>query len=232
MTLSKKEEQEIEDSLAETEKNTLAERDMYAGTIDVGTEEMTQEDMNTPILKIIQSNTQDIENKHEGWFYRSDTKQQLETVDVNLVYVTTVEVENYNRTGMEKVKVYFGFYEGTTEPFKMFVRGWSLAGHREFQSEVGLMKNKFKVPMFGLHVTLSTEEKAGTLENGKSYKTNKLVFTIQKDPKDKTGIKPLIEMNADRIGFLFEAASRFKNVAAKQKESGEMEQGEDLPFDQ
>lgn len=231
--MNKKDEQEIEETLAETQKSALSRtEEMYAGTVDVGTEEMSSEDMNTPILKIIQSNTQGIDAKREGWFYRSDTKQQLEEVDVNFVHVTTVEVENYNKTGMEKVKVYFGFYDGTNEPFKMFVRGWSLAGHREFQSEVGLIKNKFKVPMFALHVTLSTEPKSGNLENGKSYSTHKLVATIQKDPKDSLRIKPLVEMNSERISFLFEAASRFKQVAKTQASIGaKTDEHEDLPFD-
>lgn len=227
-------ETEIESTLAATQSNALSEvESMYAGTVDTGTEEVGREDLNTPILKIIQSNSTGIENKKEGYFFRSDTKEQLKDVDVNFVYVTTTEQENYNKTATEKVKLYYGFYADTNEPFKMFVRGWSMAGHREFQSEVAMLKAKFKVPMFALKATLTTELKKGDIkETGKPYEVHKLVCKIVKDPKDKSGIKPVVEMDPDRINFLFSAASKFKK-AAEVEPTEEVEEStfsKDKPF--
>lgn len=220
--VSKKDEQDITDVM-KNEGKELA----LADITNVGTEEISQEDLNTPNLKIIQSNTQDVEDKKEGAFYRSDTRETLDEVLVNLVYVTTTMVENYNKTGQEKVKIYFGFYEGTNEPFKMYVRGWSLNGHRNFQSEVGMMKNKFKVPMLALKVNLSTEKQQGTIpESGKPYTIHKLKFDVA---KDTTGA-PVLEEDPRRIGFLVEAAQKFKQVAMQaEAENGA---GEPLPFGQ
>mgnify|MGYP001608539669 CR=1 FL=1 len=135
--MAKPTDQEIQTGLEkQAEESNTALTLLYGGSVNIGTEEMGSEDLNTPILKIIQSNTQGIEYKQEGFFYRSDTNQTLESVKVNLIYVTTQEMENYNKTGLEKVKVYYGVYDGTFEPFKMFLRGWNLASHRDFQ-EVG-----------------------------------------------------------------------------------------------
>ncbi len=204
--ITKKDEQDIDDSLAATENNALALSDIA----DVGTEEMGQEDMNTPILKIIQPGTQDIEDKKEGQYYRSDTKETVDNPLVNLVYVSTLEVENFNKTGIEKVKVYYGFYEGTNEPFKMFVRGWGLAGHRDFQSEVGMIKGKYKIPMLALKVSLSTEKQQGKIpDTGKQYTSYKLQCKIAKDSANK----PVVESDPERIAFLVEAVQRFKQAA-------------------
>ena len=182
---------------------------LYENKVGVGTEEISQEDLNTPILKIIQTNTQNIENKQEGFFYRSDTREQVESVDVNLVYVSTLEVENYNKTGKEKVKVYFGFYGGTNEPFKMYIRGWGLASHRNFQTEVAGVKTKLGVPMLALTVHLTTEKQSGTIaDTGKPYTVYKPIFTVLKDDQ---GL--IIEKTPERVNFLLEAVARFRAIS-------------------
>lgn len=174
--------------------------------VNIGTEEVSQEDLNTPILKIIQSTTVGIDNMKIGAYYRSDIKEQFDEVDVNLVYVTTEESENYNKTAMEKVKVYYGFYNGTNEPFKMYVRGWGLASHRNFQTEVVGIKNRFKVPMLSLTVVLKTEKQQGTIkETGKPYTTYKPVFEIVKAEDGQ----PLVENDQERLGFLVKSVSKF-----------------------
>lgn len=226
---------EHEVEIALDEQKALAE--MYNGTVDAGTEEIDQSDLNTPTLKAIQDNTKNIENKKVGWFYRTDTKEQLETVDVNLVYVTTVEKENYERTAIEKVKVYYGYYSGTKEPFKMFVQGWNLASHRVLQTEITMYKNRYKVPMFALTLHLTTGIKSGQIKKtGKDYSIFQIIFNVVKNPKDTTKTMPLVEMNPERISFLFESAERFKALAAagdaKKDDAEEVEtkNREDMPF--
>ena len=187
----------------------------YKGNIDMGTEEMTSEDINTPILKVIQSNTQGIKDKKEGRFFRSDTGEMFDSVEVSLVYVTTMQVENYNKTAVETVKLYYGFYSGTNEPFKMFVRGWSMEGHRNFQTELSLIKRKYQVPMLGLHVVLTTEPQSGTIqETGKPYSVHKLKFGVRRS-EDGT---PVIEDNKERIAFLMESYIRFKAIKSNPTE--------------
>lgn len=232
------EEQEMKDaadkSIVDSPKeSSLAVADMYKGVEKAGTEEISQEDLNTPTLKIVQQLTSDVENKKEGSLYRSDTGEQADHFDVNLVYVTTQEMDNYNKTAKEKVKVYFGYFAGTNEPFRMYIRGWSLANHRAFQTQVSVFQRKFKTPMFALTVRLATEKQEGNIkESGKPYKTYKMTFTPLLDARDQTGQMPQIEMNPDRIGFLFETVQRFKEAALVTSPSDDAQNGEDLPWEQ
>ncbi len=228
----KNQEQEMkeatDEALATKEQSALPSAEMYHNTINTGTEEITQEDLNTPTLSINQPTTQDLAGKHLGWFHRSDTNTDHETVDVNLIYVTTIEQETFNKDGMEKVKIYYGYYAGTNEPFKLYIRGWSLGAHRNFQTEIARIKRIFKVPMFALTIKLSTDEKKGTIKDtGKPYS----VFMIKQFEilKDEQG-KPLIEMDSERIAFLFESATRFKELALVQSENDKA-QNEALPWE-
>jgi hypothetical protein len=207
---------------------SITPSEMYQNTENTGTEEISQEDLNTPILSINQPSTQDLANKKLGYFHRSDTNEDLEEVQANLVYVTTTEQENYNKTGLEKVKIYYGYYADTFEPFKLFIRGWSLGAHKMFQTEISHIKRVQRVPMFALRVKLTTEEQKGTIkDSGKPYSVFKIKFTIL---KDHTGRNPVIEMDTERISFLFESATRFKEAALIQTES-DQEQSETLPWE-
>lgn len=220
-----------------TETKNGVPQTLYKYDANIGTEEVTQEDFNTPMLKIIQPNTQEIPDKKDGAFYRTDTKEQLESVEVNLVYVTTKEVENYNKTGIEKVKIYFGFYKGTNEPFRMYFRGWLLADHRNFQTEVISIKNRYKVPMLALTVRMTTYKQTGVVkESGKPYTSYRPLLEVEKID----GV-PVFEQDEDRVNFLVEAANRFKDIASLTSDSddnqNEIPQGQtvgeanDLPFD-
>lgn len=191
-------------------KETNSPAAMYRDSVNVGTEEVTQEDLNTPNLKILQPTTQGIPDKKDGFYYRSDLKEQLQSVDVNLVYVTTIEGDNYNKTDKERFKVYFGFYKDSKEPFKMFVRGWGLNDHRSFQTEIFSMKKRYNVPMLALAVQLTTHPQTGTIkESGRPYTIYRPLFTIAKEDG-----KPVIETDPERIAFLVEAAKRFKEIAS------------------
>jgi hypothetical protein len=225
--LTEQDEKDINDSLAgednstasipdEVEEDALANVDVdnelsnlygpkYA---NAGTEEINQEDLNTPTLKVVQDNTKNLPDKRVGYYFRSDTGEQLPEVYVNFVSVTTKEQENYNKDGIEKVKVYFGFYQGTNEPFKFYMRGAALGTHRKFQSELVTYKNRMKIPMFALTVRLSTTQVTGKTEKGVEYDVRRPVFDVV-----KTTGKPEVERDPDRIGFLLEAVERFKQQA-------------------
>lgn len=225
-TLTEQDEQEINASLADTggdvadevevEEDALANVDvdnelssLYGKKFtNAGTEEMNQEDLNTPTLKVVQDNTKNLPDKKVGYFLRSDTGEQLAEVYVNFVSVTTKEQENYDKDGTEKVKIYFGFYVGSNEPFKFYMRGAALGTHRKFQSELLTYKNRMKIPMFALTVRLSSIQVTGKTAKGVEYDVRRPVFDIV-----KTGGKPEVERNPDRIGFLLEAVERFKAQA-------------------
>lgn len=215
--------------------NQLVPKDLYPNP-NIGTENMSPEDVNTPVLKIVQKTTDEFEGMKIGSYIRTDTNEQMENVAVNFVYVTTEEGENYNKTAIEKFKVYYGFYSGTNEPFKMYVRGWGLASHRDFQTEVMRIRNKYNLPMLALEVTLRTEKQEGTMkDSGKPYTIYKPVFEVT---KDKDGI-PFVETDKERVAFLMEAANRFKNIGSYESENDaqmnevsedEKVSPEDIPF--
>ena len=93
-----------------------------------------------------------------------------------------------------------------------------MASHRQFQSEVAVIKGKHQVPMFALRVLLSTVDQEGLIPGtNKPYTVKKLVMGILKS-EDK---EPLIEMDPDRISFLFELVNRFKESALSTDEREE-----------
>lgn len=179
-----------------------------------GTEEMGQEDLNIPYLILLQDNTKIPEiktTKKTGYYYRTDTTEQIELVEVNFVYVTTEEKKD-EKTGLMKIKkAYFGFYKGTTEPFKLRMSGWGLAAHKQLQTEVAMYQQRFNTPMFALTVKLTSENQQGVTKKGDKYDVEKIICEIIRDPQDQT--KPLIEKNPERINFLYESIDRFKKVA-------------------
>lgn len=220
----------MENKIATKNDNQLAPNDLYPNP-NIGTENVGTEDINTPILKIVQPTTQGVEANKAGFYFRSDTNGYLDSVAVNLVYVTTEEGENYNKTGTEKYKVYYGFYSGTNEPFKMYVRGWGLASHRDFQTEIMQIKNKYNLPMLALEVTLTTEKQQGTIQDtGKPYTIYKPVFTVTKDTEGK----PFVELDKERADFLVEASDRFAKMSTPtindKLQNGDEVNPEDIPF--
>lgn len=220
--------QDVADSL-ET-NSSVVPAEIYANAVNAGTEEITQEDLNTPILSINQPTTQELAGRTLGYFHRSDTNRDYKEIDSNLVYVTTIEQEKYNKDGIEKVKVYYGFYAGTNEPFKLYVRGYSLQAHRAFQSEIARIKRIYAVPMFALTVRLTTEEKKGTIkESNKPFSVFMMKeFKVLEEAESK---KPLIEMDPNRISFLFEALNRFKAVNTISNENDRIQNSEPLPWE-
>lgn len=210
-----------------TEKSELAPVGLYPNP-NIGTENVSSDDLNTPILKIVQKTTEKVENMKIGSYLMPDGNQE-DSVSVNFVFVSTVVMENYNKTKTERVKVYYGFFSGTNNPFKMYVRGWGLASHRDFQTEVMRIKNDYQLPMLALEVTMTTEKQEGNIaDTGKPYTTYKPVFTITKDAKGT----PFVETDKARVDFLIEASQRFSAISEQSKNDAEMNEvnPEDIPF--
>lgn len=217
------------DVLTESPKDFIVTyKEMYQNVADLGTEEIDQSDLRTPLLKIIQENTREIDNKKVGWFYRSDTKEQIQYPEVTLVYVTTVEELDYKKKNMVKKKVYFGYYKDTNEPFKMYVQGWGMEGHRNFQTEVLQWKKRASVPMLALSIQLSTQSQQGeAAEDGTPYDIFKLVFKVLKDEEENI----LVQMNPKRISFLVESVSKFRDISTTSSENDDKQNDTgDMPF--
>ncbi len=217
---------------------------MYKGDAEasIGTEDINAGDLNIPQLKLVQPNKvmplADGKRANDGWFYRTDTKQQMETVDVVLLVVKKQTGMNFKGDKEERKHVYFGLYDSTTDPFRMYCRGWSLSGSREFLTEVKRIQAHFKVPMFALLVTLRSKPQSGTTDDGADYSVYQTVFEIKKAEDGET---PLVETNSDRASVLREFVDRFERIAvtpAAQEEDkvgavppdGQPRKEEEIPF--
>lgn len=200
---------------------------IYGSNANLGTEEMGVQDVNTPTLKVVQGTSHGIESPRLGSLYRTDLQEQMDDAYVNFVYVTTRESDNYNRTGKEAQKIYFGFFTGTQEPFKMFLRGWGNNAHRALQTQIAHIKAKYKIPMLALTIRVSTRVQEGVITSddgrGKPYKTYVPVFTIEKHENGT----PFIEEDPERVSFLVQAAGKFKGLAMNESELQESEHDEE-----
>lgn len=210
------------DSALEVSKQKLAsifKSDVVAGTEDIGVD-----DINTPQLKLVQSNKRPElgsgKKAEDGYFFRTDTREQMETVDVTMLVVRKVYTLNYKKDGNERQHIYFGTYSGVVEPFRMFCRGWSLNGSREFLTEVRQIQRNLSLPMYALKVRLSSVPRVGTTKDGAEYSVYSTVMTIVKDESGK----PLFETDTERIEMLRRFVERFsamdvKNVAEEAEEA-------------
>lgn len=210
------------DSALEVSQKKLAsifKSDVVAGTEDIGVD-----DINTPQLKLVQSNKRPElgsgKKAEDGWFFRTDTREQMETVDVTMLVVRKVYTLNYKKDGNERQHIYFGTYADVVEPFRMFCRGWSLNGSREFLTEVRQIQRKLSLPMYALKVRLSSVPRVGTTKDGAEYSVYSTVMTILKDEKGE----PLFETDPERVEMLRRFVERFsamdvKNVAEEGDEA-------------
>jgi hypothetical protein len=196
---------------------TLAERseaiaNIYRGEESVGTEEVGAEELNIPSLKLVQGNKRpqlaDGSKAEEGNWYRTDIQEQAKSYDVTLLVFRKTMGLNYKKDAQERKHIYFGLYAHTTEPFRMYCRGWSLSGSRAFLTEVKRLQAKYKIPMFALMVRMKSEGKTGTTDDGADYSINSAVFEII---KGEDGL-PIVETNADRVKILREFVDRFMTV--------------------
>lgn len=202
-----KTELEVKESLELTREKLAT---MYRDDVVAGTEDIGVDDLNIPQLKIVQSNKRiDLPNgkrAEDGYYYRTDTKEQMEYVDVILLVVRKVYTLNFKKDATERQHIYFGVYDGTNEPFRMFCRGWSLAGSREFLTEVKMIQKKYKLPMYALKGRLTTTTKTGTMKEGGEYSVYATVFSILKD--EGTG-EPTAEDRPERVETLRRFVERF-----------------------
>lgn len=188
---------------------------MYQGSVNVGTKEVTQEDLETPTLKLISKNPELIElaDKGEmnvGWYYRKDLGIQMETIDVNLVCLKKSYAEYDGKVSRQYL--FYGVYaDGGTDVFRMYVSGgWNLGGARTFNAEVARIKKDHGLPMYPLKVRLSSVIQKGTFPHKSTgqpipYVTYQFVAKVLKDENGN----PQLEQDMGRGDFLREIAERF-----------------------
>lgn len=185
--------------------------DLYHANRGLGTETVTPEDLETPTLKVTQSNS-----KHTlqggarpslGMFYKTDEQKEYKSVEVNFLIVKKSMAENFNRNGLIRQHIFYGFYMDTMDPFRMFLTGYNLDGSRKLLTEVKRIERTLGFPMCSLRVRLTS--KMLSVSAGKdSNQMNDIYVMVPEILKDKDGI-PMVEENLDRAQFLIQSAKGF-----------------------
>lgn len=183
---------------------------LYKNDVNAGTEEIDMDDLNIPQLKLVQPNKRidlsDGTRAEDGYFYRTDTRQQIKNPDVILLVVRKIDQLNYKKEAMERQHVYFGIHETTGDPFRMFCRGWSISGSREFLTEIKSIQKQFNLPMYALKVRLSGVPRSSTTKDNVNYSVFSVGFSILKD--QDTGY-PMSEDRPEKVEMLRKLVSRF-----------------------
>jgi hypothetical protein len=203
--------------LATTNKELV---EIFQSNANVGTKQVSSEDLEVPSLRLIQK-TSDLEIAGGeavklGYLYRSDSMIQRKEMLVNILCFKKVWADNFNRTAEERKHIYYGAFEGSSDIFRMYLRGWSLTGSRKFLSEVKRMQNKFKLPMYALQVRLSSKEEHGVIkETSQAYTTFGMVMTVVKNAEGM----PLVEEDPGRATWLKEMALNFESLNSSDEET-------------
>lgn len=204
-----KEREESTQALEVTRQKAAA---MYRNDVGLGTEDISADDINIPQLKLVQPNKPyplvDGKRATDGWWYRTDTKEQIQNPEVTILVVRKAYADNFKKTAKERQHIYFGIHEGTNDLFRMYARGWSLNGSRDFVTQVKTIQSKYRVPMFALKVQLSNAPRSGKTDDGAEYSVFSAVFTIL---KDEDGY-PILEDRPERVTILRELAKRFTEI--------------------
>jgi hypothetical protein len=180
---------------------------------NLGTECITPEDLAPTRLKVLYATSKaelpQGEAINPGYFHRDDLNQQFKSIRVSFITVKKTEQENFNKTGFEAVKNFYGIFEGNIDPFLYTVRSTALSSASKFLSEVKRIQHKYKLPMYALKVELTTNKRETfdkkTGQKGLVYLP---VFTVL---KDKDGF-PVFETDEGKAAFMRELALNMQRL--------------------
>ena len=134
--------------------------DYFSNNANVGLEDMTAEDIPTPVLTLIQSTSRvrDEENRPytPGMFYYKTTKSAAKELHVSILVATKQMLKSFNDdSATERVYILLGAIMPKYLPFKMFLRGYGAGAARQFIGEVKALRR----PMYSLNVKLHSVQK-------------------------------------------------------------------------
>lgn len=181
----------------------------FKENLNVGMEEVTTDDIPTPTLSLIQSNSEVMEANNLGkWFYKGNEKT-YDTVECYLLAMTKKEMPKYSeKTVNEMVHIYLGVFADNLEPFMLFLRNYGLGASRQFQG----IRMGYKKPAYCIKVKLYSE----AVKNDKgSFFIPKIDFVA-------------IEENQEKIILLEDVAKNYQ-VGFKEK-ADSIGAAKDLPF--
>jgi len=190
-----------------------------------GTEDMG-ESGGLPMLKITSSMSKEniLTNGNMatvGRIYHTELKQEFDELEVNFTYVGQFELPDYVTQEPKMTYVLGGVLKSDNSPFIMFAKGFSLQNMWSFSGEITNIRNRFKLPMYCLNVTLGTAKRPHD-----KYKTVDVWnWKIQRDENTA----PVIEQDPGRISFLKDSVAIFKD---KVKQIIKAEDNNDVYIDQ
>lgn len=164
----------------------------------LGLEEMTQEDMPTPTLMLIQNNSTLVDDNGRpyprGKFLYKGTKELYDEVSCSLLSFTKKDMPSFSdKEILERTYVFLGVLEPTLRPFILYLRSTGIGAAKQFLGEV-VARN---VPMYSLQVKLSSESVKG--EKGTYYKIKFTVAGFTDDYKKLAVIAGLTRKYAHKV---------------------------------
>lgn len=136
----------------------------FRDNLNVGMEQVSQEDVPMPTLALVQSNSKmkDEEGRPliPGKFYYKGTGKVYDSVDCAFLVFTKKDAPSYaNKDVLERVHIFMGAMLPEMEPFLYYFRGWGLSGTTGSRFVIGRQKS-MKVPMYALKLKLTSEAKS------------------------------------------------------------------------
>lgn len=208
-----KDEKEMKDSLEnpplpdETEQEekpskalSVIDEQYFHDNARVGLEDLTPDDLPTPVLKIVNSEVLKADGQtpvRYGHFYYPALDADMETVTCTfLTYVKQMQPVYMKPEIQEKVYVIMGAIDSTSgfKPFKMYLRGGNVGAFKKFLGQVTARN----YPMYSLKLELASEKR--TSQEGKTYYS--LLINAQGVRDDAADILTLEELTRQFGGSL------------------------------
>lgn len=148
----------------------------------LGLEEMSQDDLRTPTLSLIQKNATMEDNygnllstAHSGKFYYKGNYSVYEKVEVILLTFNKVNLPSYNdRNIMEQNYKVVGMLLKEKLPFILYCRSTGIGAFKNILTEA----NSLKRPLWSFITTITAEEQK-TEKDGKKFVYFKLKFSVK-----------------------------------------------------
>lgn len=156
---------------ATAEKKTLTtlDGDYFKDKRRLGLETLTADDLPTPTINLIQSNStlvdQDNRPLPRGQFFYKGTGEVMREVNCTMLVLDKKEMPDFSdKDVMVKTYVFLGVMNDTYQPFLLYLKRTGIGAAKDFLGKVRAMQ----VPMFAVNVTLLADKIDG--EKGSYYK--------------------------------------------------------------
>lgn len=144
------------------EKDLANIEDYLKDKLNVGAKSITADDVPTPTLSLVQSNSQmrDAEGRPltPGKFFYKGTGEVFDSVTCAFLVLTKKDLPSFsNKEVLDHTHIWLGAILPEFKPFQMFMRGYGLSGSTGSRFLIGRQRS-LKRPFFSLLLTLTSEK--------------------------------------------------------------------------